>query len=388
MTVDPTTGGDLHLDHVTKRFGARTAVADLSLTVAEGGFFALLGASGCGKTTTLRMVAGLQEPTAGRVLIGDRDITRLPPHRRPVNTVFQSYALFPHLNVYENVAFGPRRRGVRDIRGQVDQVLRLVRLDGYSSRRPGQLSGGEQQRVALARALVNRPRVLLLDEPLGALDLTLRRQMQVELKRIQTGVGSTFLHVTHDQEEAMTMADTVAVMNAGRIEQRGAPADLYEFPATPFVATFLGQSNLLPGEVSGHAGDDVLLTAYGCRFAVPASRSRATGRSVYLGVRPEKLRLVDAAEQVPTGHQAVAGVVTDSSYVGVSTRYLVRTDWGVELSAFAPNTGAAGPVRPGTAVVACWDPAHAFLLDRVPGARSAPVPDRPAPLTDRSGALT
>ena len=254
---------DLQLTGVTKRFGAVTAVDDVCLTVPAGSFFALLGASGCGKTTTLRMVAGLEEPTAGTVRIGDRDITRLRAYRRPVNTVFQSYALFPHLDVADNVAFGLRRRGVRDIAAQVDAMLALVQLDGLGRRRPAQLSGGQQQRVALARALVNQPEVLLLDEPLGALDLTLRRRMQIELKRIQTEVGITFVHVTHDQEEAMTMADTVAVMNAGRIEQLGPPAELYDLPATTFVATFLGRSNLLAGQVTGRAGDDITVTAHG-----------------------------------------------------------------------------------------------------------------------------
>jgi spermidine/putrescine transport system ATP-binding protein len=374
MSVDSTAAGDLRLVGVTKRFGTFTAVDDLSLTITQGGFFALLGASGCGKTTTLRIVAGLEEPTAGQVLLGGRDITRLRPYRRPVNTVFQSYALFPHLDIYENVAFGLRRRGVRDLKGQVEQMLSLVQLDGYARRRPAQLSGGQQQRVALARALINHPQVLLLDEPLGALDLKLRRQMQIELKRIQTEVGITFVHVTHDQEEAMTMADTVAVMNAGRIEQLGAPADIYEFPATPFVANFLGQSNLLAGEVTGRAGDDVLVEAYGSRFSVPAARSRAAGRTVFLGVRPEKLHLAADAGQVPAGHQSVDGVVTDSSYVGVSTQYLVRTAWGSELSVFAPNTGTAAPVAPGTAVVAYWQPVHAFLLDREPDAGDQTTP--------------
>src|SRR5512139_1089384 len=241
--------GDLRMESLTKRFGAFTAVDDLDLTIPKGSFFALLGPSGCGKTTTLRMVAGLEEPTAGRIFIGDTDISGTKPYRRPVNTVFQSYALFPHLDIFENVAFGLRRRGVKEIKRQVDEVLELVQLGPLARRKPAQLSGGQQQRVALARAIVNRPSVLLLDEPLGALDLKLRRQMQLELKRIQTEVGITFVHVTHDQEEAMTMADTVAVMNSGRIEQLGAPVDLYESPVTTFVANFLGQSNLLAGRV-------------------------------------------------------------------------------------------------------------------------------------------
>ncbi|MEU9504936.1 ABC transporter ATP-binding protein [Micromonospora sp. NPDC048170] len=369
--------GDLRLANLTKRFGTVTAVDDLSLTVPQGSFFALLGASGCGKTTTLRMIAGLEEPTGGQVLLGDRDVTRLRPYRRPVNTVFQSYALFPHLDVFENVAFGLRRRGIRSVDDEVMGMLALVQLDDHGHRRPAQLSGGQQQRVALARALVNRPQVLLLDEPLGALDLKLRRRMQIELKRIQTEVGITFVHVTHDQEEAMTMADTVAVMNAGRIEQLGAPADLYEYPATAFVANFLGQSNLLAGEAAGVGGDDVAVSAYGRRFSVPAGRARVDRGPVHLGVRPEKLHLVDSADEVPAGCQHVSGVVTDASYVGVSTQYLLRTGWGGELSAFVANSGATGPLPVGAEAVAYWDPRHAFLLPREAG-----EPDPATPLRD------
>jgi spermidine/putrescine transport system ATP-binding protein len=248
---EPGTGGpatssrDLRLERVTKRFGRFVAVDDLTLTVPAGSFFALLGPSGCGKTTTLRMVGGLEEPDEGRILLGDDDLTGRRPYKRPVNTVFQSYALFPHLDVHENVAFGLRRRGIRDVRQEVARMLALVELEGFGKRRPAQLSGGQQQRVAVARALINSPEVLLLDEPLGALDLKLRRQMQIELKRIQTDVGITFVHVTHDQEEAMTMADTIAVMRAGKVEQLGSPEELYERPATAYVANFLGQSNLL-----------------------------------------------------------------------------------------------------------------------------------------------
>ena len=234
------------------------AVDDLTPHRAAGSFFALLGPSGCGKTTTLRMVAGLEDPTAGRVLIGDDDITDLRPYKRPVNTVFQSYALFPHLSIFENVAFGLRRRGVKDHRQKTQGMLELVQLDSTPRRKPAQLSGGQQQRVALGRALVNEPGVLLLDEPLGALDLKLRRQMQIELKRIQTEIGITFVHVTHDQEEAMTMADTIAVMNHGVIEQQGAPARSLREPATTFVANFLGQSNLMRAEVLEPSGDMVV----------------------------------------------------------------------------------------------------------------------------------
>ncbi|WBB88740.1 ABC transporter ATP-binding protein [Verrucosispora sp. WMMC514] len=378
MTVaTQTPAGDLRLINLAKTFGAFTAVEELDLTVPQGSFFALLGASGCGKTTTLRMVAGLAEPTRGRILLGDRDITRLRPYKRPVNTVFQSYALFPHLDVFENVAFGLRRRGIRSVDGQVRRMLSLVQLDGYERHRPAQLSGGQQQRVALARALINHPQVLLLDEPLGALDVKLRRRMQLELKRLQTEVGITFVHVTHDQEEAMTMADTVAVMNAGRIEQLGAPAELYEFPATAFVANFLGQSNLIAGDISGGNGSDLLVTAYGARFSVPSARSRADQGPVLLGVRPEKLRLAAAAGQVPTGHQHVEGSITDVSYVGVSTQYLLRTGWGDELSVFVANSGAEERFAIGERVVAYWDPRHAFLLGR-----HVDEDDRTAPMLD------
>ncbi|MET8372588.1 ABC transporter ATP-binding protein [Micromonospora profundi] len=374
-----TPAGDLRLANLTKRFGIFTAVDDLSLCIEQGSFFALLGASGCGKTTTLRMIAGLEEPTSGQVLLGDRDIARLRPYKRPVNTVFQSYALFPHLSIFENVAFGLRRRGIRSVNDEVLRMLSLVQLDGFGDRRPAQLSGGQQQRVALARALINQPQVLLLDEPLGALDLKLRRQMQIELKRIQTEVGITFVHVTHDQEEAMTMADTVAVMNAGRIEQLGAPADIYEFPATAFVANFLGQSNLLAAEAAGTSGEEVAVTAHGARFSVPAGRVRADRGPVHLGVRPEKLHLVGSADQVPAGHQHVTGVVTDASYVGVSTQYLLRTGWGTELSVFAANSGTSAQVAVGSEAVAYWDPRHAFLLprDAADTDRTTPVLDEP-----------
>ena len=228
--------GDLKLSKITKSFGEFKAVDDLSITIPEGSFFALLGPSGCGKTTTLRMIAGLEEPTAGRIYIGNNDITESRPYERPVNTVFQNYALFPHLTIFENIAFGLRRRGIKDVKAEVERVLNLVELPHLAQRKPTQLSGGQQQRIALARAIVNKPALLLLDEPLGALDLKLRRQMQIELKWIQTEVGLSFVHVTHDQEEAMTMADTIAVMNEGKIEQLGTPTQLYDNPKTTFVA--------------------------------------------------------------------------------------------------------------------------------------------------------
>ncbi|MGH2673792.1 MAG: ABC transporter ATP-binding protein, partial [Actinomycetota bacterium] len=290
---------DVRLERVTKDFGETVAVDDLSLDIAEGEFFSLLGPSGCGKTTTLRMIGGFEEPTRGTIYLGGRDVTDLPPHKRNVNTVFQSYALFPHLNVYENVAFGLRRTKVQDgdIKTRLADALRLVDLEGFEKRRPGQMSGGQQQRVALARALVNAPKVLLLDEPLGALDLKLRKQMQLELKRIQQEVGITFIYVTHDQEEAMTMSDRIAVMRAGRIEQLDHPQDLYDHPATEFVAGFLGASNLLLGTVEGRDGRlATVVLASGERVRVPADRLNGLGPHVKLGVRPEKARII-AADQ-------------------------------------------------------------------------------------------
>lgn len=356
---------DLTLDHLTKSFGEMTAVDDLSLTIPAGSFFALLGASGCGKTTTLRMVAGLEDPTSGRVMIGDRDITNTRAYQRPVNTVFQSYALFPHLDIYENVAFGLRRRGIKDVKGQVEAMLELVELGPMARRKPSQLSGGQQQRVAVARALINEPDVLLLDEPLGALDLKLRRQMQIELKRIQTEVGTTFVHVTHDQEEAMTMADTVAVMNAGRIEQMGHPADVYELPRTLFVANFLGQSNIISGAQTGTDGSTLDVAAHGVTFRVPASRNAARGSAILVGVRPEKVTLLDAvdAPRVPDSHNRLEGTVTDVSYTGVSTQYLIRAPWGQELTVFEQNDIVGDRSAVGDPVVMHWAVEHTFGLE-------------------------
>ncbi|MER5867621.1 ABC transporter ATP-binding protein [Kitasatospora sp. NPDC002040] len=358
-----TAGGDVRLTGIGKTYGAFTAVHPLDLTVPQGSFFALLGASGCGKTTTLRMIAGLEEPTSGTVLIGGQDVTALPPYKRPVNTVFQSYALFPHLDIFENVAFGLRRRGKKDVKKQVEEMLELVELGPYARRKPHQLSGGQQQRVAVARALINHPQVLLLDEPLGALDLKLRRQMQLELKRIQTEVGITFVHVTHDQEEAMTMADTIAVMNGGRVEQLGAPADLYENPGTTFVANFLGQSNLIPAEVTGSADGSLLLSAGGTRLAVPRARCSTDAARVYLGIRPEKITIAGAGTEVAEGRNRISGTVVDSSFIGVSTQYVVRAETGQELAVFEQNMDRTTRLTPGAPVVLHWNPAHSFGLD-------------------------
>jgi spermidine/putrescine transport system ATP-binding protein len=357
-------GADLVLSGLTKRFGSFTAVDMLDLTVASGEFFALLGPSGCGKTTTLRMVAGLEDPTAGTIALGEQDITRLRPYRRPVNTVFQSYALFPHLDVFENVAFGLRRRRSDDIAGKVAQMLALVELSGYERRRPAQLSGGQQQRVALARALINRPQVLLLDEPLGALDLKLRRQMQIELKRIQTEIGISFVHVTHDQEEAMTMADTIAVMNGGVIEQLGRPHELYDNPATTFVANFLGQSNLVPGSVVDSVADYLVVDVAGEKVGVLRDRARVHAGDVLVGVRPEKVHLSAADDEDASGANRLSGGhVSDVSYTGASTQYLVRLASGQELMVFEQNTGARRPMVAGQRVNLHWARQHTFALD-------------------------
>ncbi len=345
---------DIRLDRVVKHFDDVIAVDGISLEIPSGAFFALLGPSGCGKTTTLRMLGGFEEPSAGTIYLGEHDVTGLPPYRRDVNTVFQSYALFPHLSIFENVAFGLRRKGVgrAELRTRVGDALELVDLAGYGERRPRQLSGGQAQRVALARALVNHPRVLLLDEPLGALDLKLRKQMQLELKRIQHEVGITFVHVTHDQEEAMTMADQIAVMNRGKIEQLGAPTELYERPATAFVAGFLGVSNLLAGVV---AGEDRVRLDDGTEIRVPLD-----GRSgrVAVGVRPEKVRLgAGAGNELP-------GTVTETAYVGVATQVIVTTPAGV-VQVFAQNIEAgAVPLAPGSHVTLSWSPESTFVVER------------------------
>jgi spermidine/putrescine transport system ATP-binding protein len=364
-------GNDLRLVSLTKRFGAFTAVRDLTLTVPAASFFALLGPSGCGKTTTLRMVAGLEEPTSGSIVLGDKDVTRLRPYRRPVNTVFQSYALFPHLSIAENVAFGLRRRGRKKVDSEVARMLELVELGDRGRRRPQELSGGQQQRVALARALINEPEVLLLDEPLGALDLKLRRQMQVELKRIQTEVGLTFVHVTHDQEEAMTMADTVAVMNAGVIEQMGAPGELYDNPATTFVANFLGQSNLVSGRITGGAGDVVELDVQGSTVLATRARAHAGAGAVWVGVRPEKVVMRPGGGPPDPGVNTLgAGRIRDVSYSGVSTQYLVRMPWGQELTVFEQNTGVRDRMVLDTEVDLTWRPEHTFVLDAAQDSRA------------------
>ena len=380
--------GDLRLTGVSKTFGDVPAVDGLDLTVARGTFFALLGPSGCGKSTTLRMVAGLEQPTSGRVWLGGVDLTGTRAYERPVNTVFQSYALFPHLNVLDNVAFGPRRRRVADARARAQRALSLVQLDGYGARMPAELSGGQQQRVALARALVNEPEVLLLDEPLGALDLKLRRQMQVELRRLHRELGRTFVHVTHDQDEAMTIADQVALMDRGRIVQSGNPAELYDRPRSVFAANFLGKSNLVRATMRGSAGGLRLAEVAGAVLGVRPDRCVTRGPSVTLGVRPEKLQVHafggdagagpgdTAAGRTRVGEVRLPefgdgtrpnvlgpGRIVHVAFAGVATEYLVALPGVGTWTVFAQNLSAHAPGRPGDQVMLSWDPRHTFGLD-------------------------
>jgi spermidine/putrescine transport system ATP-binding protein len=352
--VAATETADVRVENVVKRFDDLVAVDGVSVEIPHGSFFAMLGPSGCGKTTTLRMIGGFEEPSSGTIYLGERNVVGLPPYKRDVNTVFQSYALFPHMTIRENVAFGLARRKIRkdEIKLRVSEMIELVGLAGREGYKPRQLSGGQQQRVALARALVNNPRVLLLDEPLGALDLKLRKQMQLELKRIQHDVGITFVHVTHDQDEAMTMADTIAVMNRGRIEQLGAPSELYERPRTAFVAGFLGKSNLLDGIVGGGG---VVRLRDGTEI-----RADVDGRSgdVAVGVRPEKVRLGG------DGQNMLTGKVRESAYVGVATEILVGTPAG-DITVFHQNAEAGGVVpAEGSQVTVSWSPDATFVIDR------------------------
>ncbi|HEX4398852.1 MAG TPA: ABC transporter ATP-binding protein [Trebonia sp.] len=370
----------IELHGVVKEFRSRgevvTAVRDLDIAIAEGEFFSLLGPSGCGKTTTMRVVAGFEEPTAGTVYLHGTDVTNVPPHKRDVNMVFQSYALFPHMTVFDNVAFGLRRKNTpkKEVTDRVTDILGVVGLDGYAKRRPRQLSGGQQQRVALARALVNRPRALLLDEPLGALDLKLRQAMQIELKRIQREVGITFVYVTHDQGEALTMSDRIAVMNEGVIEQLAAPRDIYEHPKTRFVAGFIGTSNLLSGTVTSTdpaTGGAVIDLGDGGRIVVPAAHKQP-GDELEITVRPEKITLVaaaaaaaDAAPSARAGQHdcALRGTVTEVVYLGTSTNYNVTTSAGSEVVVYSQNSAndASGPQR-GEQVWLHWDPANSYAI--------------------------
>jgi len=358
----------VELRNVTKRFDALAAVDNLSLELARGEFFTLLGPSGCGKTTTLRMVAGFERPSGGEIRIEGEDVAQLPPHKRPTNTVFQSYALFPHLSVEANVAFGLKRKKVpkEEIGRRVAAELERVGLAAEAKRRPSMLSGGMQQRVALARALVNLPKVLLLDEPLGALDLKLRKGLQVELKRIQREVGITFVYVTHDQEEALTMSDRIAVMNRGRVEQVAVPEEVYNRPATTFVAGFIGVSNLMPATVTGP--EEVKLDQGQTISTRTDGFSR--GDRCHAVVRPEKLR-VELGENgdSPAGRSRVEGVVASSLYLGTSTQIAVDLGEGVRMTVLIPNADEAERQRlpgGGARVALSWEPEHMHLVRESP----------------------
>jgi spermidine/putrescine transport system ATP-binding protein len=364
--VPETTHGDgagdeaIRFEHVTKHFGATVAVDDLDLRVRRGEFFSLLGPSGCGKTTTLRMVAGFEQPTEGSVYLEGEHVDDVPPYQRNVNTVFQSYALFEHLDVEGNVAFGLKRRKLPDdeIRTRVAEALELVQLTGREHSKPRQLSGGQMQRVALARALVNRPAVLLLDEPLGALDLKLRKQMQVELKEIQREVGITFLYVTHDQEEALAMSDRIAVMDEGVVQQSGPPEEIYETPRKTFVAGFIGVSNLLPATVEG---DGVRLsTGQLCRAVLPEGTEQ--GASVHCSVRPEKIFLGDLVED---GMVSVEGTIVERIYMGTTTQVIVELAPDVRVISLEQNTArsrADDRWEIGERIRLGWHPEHALVL--------------------------
>jgi spermidine/putrescine transport system ATP-binding protein len=362
----------IELEGVAKEFHARgelvAAVRGIDLAIRQGEFFSMLGPSGCGKTTTMRMVAGFEEPTRGTVSLQGRDVTWDPPNKRDVNMVFQSYALFPHMNVFENVAFGLRRRNIAKdrITRQVGEMLEIVDLTGREQRRPRELSGGQQQRVALARALVNHPKALLLDEPLGALDLKLRQAMQVELKRIQREVGITFVYVTHDQNEALTMSDRIAVMNDGVIEHLGSPREIYEHPATRFVAGFIGTSNLLTGRVSRLTGGTAVIeVSPEERIVVPVGqRPCGQGDEIEVTVRPEKIAL-SLAQPVSAGC-ALRGTVAEVVYLGTSTNFIITTSTGADVVVFVQNAAAtddaAADVHRGDAVWLSWEPQYSYAI--------------------------
>jgi spermidine/putrescine transport system ATP-binding protein len=364
------TAPEIRLAHLTKRFADVIAVDDVSLEIGTGEFFSLLGPSGCGKTTTLRMIGGFDLPTSGAIELRGADVTREPPDKRPVNMVFQSYALFPHLDVAGNIAFGLKRRGMdgAQIRRRTAEILEKVHLPGYEKRRTNELSGGQQQRIALARALVNEPQVLLLDEPLGALDLKLRKQLQVELKRIQMDVGITFVYVTHDQEEALTMSDRIAVMHGGRIEQVGAPEDLYDRPATSFVADFIGTTNLLSGTVLTVEPDAAVVRLDSGDVCRIASAGRASGQAIQLSIRPESI-VIDGGRTDGADGASIAATVEQVAYLGAAVQYQIRTEGGLALSVLAGKTGPR--FESGHSVRLAWLPTEALVI----GDRSAELED-------------
>ena len=354
----------IDIDRVTKRFGDFVAVDDVSFSVAAGEFFSLLGPSGCGKTTTLRMIAGFESPSEGTLWLAGEDVSRTPPYRRNVNTVFQQYALFPHMTVWDNVAFGPRSRrlGKAEVARRVGDLLDVVRLGDFARRKPAQLSGGQQQRVALARALVNYPSALLLDEPLGALDLKLRQVMQFELKRIQREVGITFVYVTHDQDEALTMSDRIAVMDAGRVQQIGSPVEIYDRPANVFVAGFIGQANLWPCQVTAADGDTLAVAALGTALrSLPGDTRVEVGRDASLMVRPERVRVAVEAPDGAAGANAVEATVTDLTFQGAMVRLSLTAADGAPIVAQLGHDVDLPLLRPGDRVWASW-PAGASLV--------------------------
>jgi spermidine/putrescine transport system ATP-binding protein len=369
--IEPADGTpEIRLSGLSKHFREVRAVDEVSLDIRSGEFFSMLGPSGCGKTTTLRMIGGFELPTAGRIELRGRDVTTDPPDKRPVNMVFQNYALFPHLDVGENIAFGLRRKAVdkAEIKRRVAEALDLVHLPGYDRRKPNQLSGGQQQRVALARALVNRPNVLLLDEPLGALDLKLRKALQIELKRVQTEVGITFVYVTHDQEEALTMSDRIAVMNGGRVEQLGTPEELYERPRTRFVADFIGTTNLLRGTIEATDGGCavVRLDSGDSCVVADADETRTVGDAIDMSLRPEAVVIASRGSQTAPNTTGAALVrlpatVEQVAYLGASVQYRVRTPAGLAMSVLAPKSGPR--FNRDDNVELTWSPSEALVLD-------------------------
>ncbi|MGZ8766431.1 MAG: ABC transporter ATP-binding protein, partial [Acidimicrobiia bacterium] len=357
----------IEIDHVTKRFAAFVAVDDAHFGIHRGEFFSMLGPSGCGKTTTLRMIAGFEQPTEGAVRLEGRDVSRVPPYKRNVNTVFQAYALFPHMNVWDNIAFGLRSKKVAksEIAKRVDEMLEVVRLADFGKRKPAQLSGGQQQRVALARALVNYPSALLLDEPLGSLDLKLRQVMQLELKRIQREIGITFVFVTHDQEEALTMSDRIAVMSEGRVEQIGTPEEIYQYPSSVFVAGFIGMANLLPVTVNGREGEQTIATFAGAhRVSVPDGPGISPGSDAMLMVRPERVRLAVAE---PNGSRVgVPATVSDLVFQGPVVRVALTASDGSAVVAHIGPEEELPMIRPGDPLWITWEPETAVLLHSEP----------------------
>ncbi|CAN5466497.1 ABC transporter ATP-binding protein [soil metagenome] len=370
VVTDPTTGAVdrpvIEIEHVSKEFTDFTAVKDAHFSIAQGEFFSMLGPSGCGKTTTLRMIAGFETPTSGAIRLEGQDVSRVPPNKRDVNTVFQQYALFPHMSVWDNVAYGPRAKKLpkAEVAKRVDELLGVVRLSDFASRRPGQLSGGQQQRVALARALVNYPKALLLDEPLGALDLKLRQGMQLELKRIQREIGITFIFVTHDQEEALTMSDRIAVMNVGHVEQIGTPREIYDHPASVFVAGFIGQANLWHAKVKERTGTTTTVEVAGRQLDVENDRSGlAVGETGTFMVRPERV-YIDGDAAHPD-RWTVDATVTELVFQGPVVRYEARLADGSQLVAHVPARRDGLPI-PGDVVKASWSDDACVLLPGLP----------------------